>query len=76
MITVVNDLGNEISYTEEEFIVEVNSMIDFALNEKEYELKDLSVKMIGEDVTGVFGEFKMTDNGLRIIYNCLKNYSK
>lgn len=75
MITFVNDLGNELSYTKDEFIIEVNSMIEFALD-KEYKMSDLSVQMIGEDITGVFGKFEMSANGLQIIYNILKNYTK
>lgn len=67
MIKVSNRIG-EFEYHENYFLEIVSELIDFAINEKEYELENLSVIMIAEDVTSVVDEpHGVDEKGLVII---------
>lgn len=56
------------TYTREEFIKEVNSYIDFAINDKEYAIEDLTPTMIAEDIVGyVDVDHGVDEEGMKII---------
>lgn len=67
MISIKTELLDRRGYTEADFRTEVRGMIQFAINEKEYLLEELSIDMIAEDITGIFGEHQMSEEGLNII---------
>lgn len=74
MIKYTTDIGNKVNCTEEEFREDAKSMIEFAINEKEYTIDSIDVQMIAEDVTGVFGEHGLSDRALEIIEEQLNSF--
>ena len=74
-IKYTTDIGNEVNCTEEEFREEAKSMIEFAINDKEYAIDNIDAKMIAEDITGmVLGEHGLSDRALEIIEEQLMVY--
>lgn len=73
-IKYTTDIGSEIVCTEEEFHDEAKSMIEFAMNEKDYTIDGIDAKMIAEDITGIFGEHGLSERALEIINEQLNSF--
>jgi hypothetical protein len=56
-----------VEYTVENFRKEIKNMIEFVINEKEYNKDDLTSLMIMEDLTGIFKNPIVPIEALRII---------
>lgn len=77
-VTFNNDLNEIVEMNISEFRESVISTIDFAINEKDYDLNDLTVNFIAEDISGIVESFhnlkvNMNDLGLSIIDEVLKD---
>lgn len=75
-ITFMTDIKVEVNCSEEDFRVCVVETIDFAVNNKEYELKDISPDFIAEDITGISGEHGMSADALAIIGEELQKFAE
>lgn len=73
-ITFTTDIGNELSLTEGELRNAAFSSIEFAVNDKEYDLKDLTADFVAEEITGTFGNHGMPKEGLQIIREELNRF--
>ena len=67
MITYKNDLEKKVQCTEEEFHKEVVDMIEFNVNEKGYPIDNITPDLIAEDITGIFENHQMPEEGMNII---------
>jgi hypothetical protein len=76
VITVKFDDGEYSKVPEDQFRKVIKGLIDFAFNEKEYPLEDISVEMIAEDVTGVIENHGIDNKGLKIIELELDKYKR
>ena len=79
-VTYTTDLNNLVEMSKEKFKQVVLNAIEFAINEKEYALKDLTVDFIAEDITGIIKsyhekDFEMNKAGLAIIKQVLSDRS-
>ncbi|WP_341323445.1 hypothetical protein NSQ62_08200 [Solibacillus sp. FSL H8-0523] len=80
-VTFTTDLNNEIKMRVEDFKATVVETIDFAINEKGYNINDLTIGFIAEDITGVIKswhgrEHDMNSVGLGIIKKVLMEAQK
>lgn len=74
MIKFTTDIGVEIELTEGQLRAEAKSMIEFAMNEKDYTIDGIDAKMIAEDITGIFGEHGLSERALEIINEQLNSF--
>ena len=74
MIKIKTDTRNIVEYTEDYFRAEIKGLLTFALNEKGYDIKDISPDMLAEDITGIFGEHNVPQEGMLIIQKVITEY--
>jgi len=74
MIKFTTDIGEEVELTDEQLRTEAKSMIEFAMNEKDYTIDGIDAKMIAEDITGIFGKHGLSDKALEIIEEQLNSF--